>query len=245
MLRWNSVLDGLQSEVRSISQENYKPLAQARIADSYWYIDRVRSQALFIEALLLATSLDSKYTDKEIVIKSVLSIAGNRDSSLGRALTEKLMSDYQSENKTNPLLFENYSRLLNSTTPKGWEKGGFDFAAKLIFQLAQHSAPAADGVYFNYLNHVASSPTIPLEQLLRLAGYAFGYVEAYGFETGDGEMLLNSVLPSISISPNPTRILQLPIWESHIDVYERLLMSRRLCFKKKRPMVWRCFQYVT
>ncbi len=217
--KWKSVLDLLRAEVQSISQDNLKPYAIAQVADAYWYVDHGAAQMLFIEALSLAETLDSKHADKNKIIRSIMSLAGQRDAKLSKALTEKLINDYASENNANQKEFANYSRLLNAA-PVVWEKGQTDPAAKLIFELAQRDVAAADGLYATYLNKAASNPTFPLGILLNLGGYPFGYTESYGFRVGEMNILRAFQLPPVSVSPNQT------LGVIFLDVsYQRLLMA--------------------
>jgi hypothetical protein len=219
LLKWRSILDTLRTEIQSIPEEYLKPYVIAQVADAYWNIDQEVARGLFIEALSQADSLGSKFADKNKIIYSIISLAGRRDAELAKSLTERHINNYVSENNADQKEFANYSRLLNSPHTV-WEKGQTDHAAKLIFELAQHDSASADSLFTAYLNKAASNANFPLDILLNLCGYPFGYTESYGFRVGERNVIYAFQLPHISVSPNRPMALMF------LDVsYERILAT--------------------
>ena len=183
LIRWKIFLDTLAQEARTISPEERRPYALADVAGAYWEIDRETSIALFIVALDTAFE-KSKSRD---ALNYVLSAATKIDSTLAKNLTKRLIDKEDSAKERDDISGEialeilqqdarKAAQLAEAFAPDGLQNGTATF---FIYRLAQQDVQLSNHVYEVYLNKVAANENIPLEQIMPLAGYAFGYAEFY------------------------------------------------------------------
>jgi hypothetical protein len=191
--RWRALLDGLNDEARTLQPEQRRPYAQAEVADAYWNLEKARSEELFTAALETALTLKPGSRQTSKAIRYVLSVAAKRDVNLGRRLSEKLaqeraknqLSSSEPVGAATDLLTSDAgtaARLAEAAAPAGLSS---DAAGVFILELAQKDLNASQSVYRAYLSKAAANPRIPLNQLLWLGGYPFGYGETYGFPDRD------------------------------------------------------------
>lgn len=176
--KWASLLDQQIIDARSLDDE-VRPEAITSIADAYWEISPEKSKELFVAALDSAFSIE-KETTRQITLNRVISSAAKRDPQLAKTLTQLLLDKENGAKHAITTAVE----LLKSDTATAEAialasvSAGPSFdSAWLIFQLQKRDAAAADRVYSAYLNN-PNSRTLP--KLLWLAGYPFGYGEAFG-----------------------------------------------------------------
>jgi len=207
LLRWRVFVDGLFQEARSISPEERRPYAVAEVAAAYWEIDRDESKAQFISALEAAWKLsqqDKKYGD---LIDDVMTKASRVDVSLAKALTkrpselrgeEKYQYDIAGSNALE-LLKEDPQRaaeLVEAFAPNGLPMAALNF----IFALSKVNLPLANRVYRTYLEKAGADERIPIENVLPLAGYSFGYAEYYSPDRRGG---IYTGQPATAVPMNP------------------------------------------
>ena len=176
--RWTSLLDQQTIDARSLSDE-IRPDAMVSIADAYWELSPDKSKELFVAALDSAFSIE-KENLRQLALNRIISAAAKRDPQLAKTLTRSLLDKDSGPKHAIAVAVE----LLNSDTQTAEAIAlssvafgpSFD-SAWLIFQLQKRDAAAADRVYSAYLNS-PNSRTLP--KLLWLAGYPFGYGEAFG-----------------------------------------------------------------
>jgi hypothetical protein len=179
LIRWKIFLDMLAQEARTISPEERRPYAVADVANAYWEIDRETSIALFITALDKSKNRDA--------LNYVLSTATKTDSTLAKTLTKRLIDKEDSDKERDDISGEialeilqqdarKAAQLAEAFAPDGLQNGTASF---FIYRLAQQDVQLSNHVYEVYLNKVAANENIPLEQVMQLAGYAFGYAEFY------------------------------------------------------------------
>ncbi len=193
MIRWQLMLDQLLQEGKTLLPEQSRPFALARIADTYWIIDRDKAEEVFIMALETAISLKSDATDSSSAIRNVLSLAARNDASLAKRLIDRLQDARSKENEkgTEPLQVaidllsfdaQRAAEMARASAPIGLSD---DSAGFFILKLAQSDLSAAESVYRAYLTRFVSSSDADLGSLLWLAGFPFGYGESYGFMAGN------------------------------------------------------------
>ena len=176
--KWVSLLDQQTIDARSLSDE-IRPEAMISIADAYWEFSPDKSKELFVAALDSAFTIEKENT-RQIVLNRIISSAAKRDPQFAKTLTRLLLDKDNGPKHAIATAVE----LANSDTQTAEAIAlssvafgpSFD-SAWLIFQLQKHDSSAADRVYSAYLNS-PNSRTLP--KLLWLAGYPFGYGEAFG-----------------------------------------------------------------
>jgi hypothetical protein len=190
--QWRSLLDQLSSEANAIPQDEGRSYALAEVGDAYWLIDNAVSADLFSSAMDAALSSRTKKKDaKDPAVSVILALASKRSTPLAKSLIDRLNKESTKEsNASDPSGSESETaaadviksdakhaaELLKANASSGPSMG----SAWLIFQIAQTDPGAAESVYQAYLGHFGASPNRSLDHLLWLAGYPFGYGEAYG-----------------------------------------------------------------
>jgi hypothetical protein len=191
LIQWKYVLATLANDARSLLPEKSRPYALAAVADAYWNLDREIARELFMAAL------DSAFSPKEgekvdsAAINQVLATVTKRDVGLTKTLLETIAKkqkldglDDSSFSVARDLLERDPTRatkLAEAFVPAGLSSGA---ANSFIFQLAKQDIGLANEIYRVYLNSFAADPKLPLNQLISLGGYAFGYHEFYGLTGG-------------------------------------------------------------
>ena len=194
--RWQYMLDDLAREARGVAQEEKRPLLMAEVADAYWDIDQVRARELFISALEAALSLKSGTDEAGQALRQVMKLAAKRDATLARALSEKVMESATEKDWAASASVSVATDLLESDPAKAAQlvqaqapAGPSMDTAWFILQLSQRDPAAADQVYSAYLSRFAPGTGFGLERLLWLAGYPFGYAEAFGGSLNPTQMV--------------------------------------------------------
>lgn len=208
-LRWKIFLDSLAQEAKTVFPDNRRPYAIVDVANAYWEIDRDLSRSTYVSALDAAVSLTKQDNKYRPLINYVMSAATRRDATLAKTLNKRLLDDSDANDRDNissmvalDLLAENpvaAARLAEAFAPNGLQDGT---AAFLIFGLAKKDIWLSNGVYNTYLTRVSTNENIPLEQILPLAGYSFGYAEYYSVD-GRGDLRGASFLPIENFSAYP------------------------------------------
>jgi hypothetical protein len=185
--RWQYLLDDLAQEARTLSQEERRPLLLAEVADAYWDLDHARSRELFASAFEAALSLKPDTGEAERALRQVITLATRRDSVQARRLSEKILAAglekrwAQSASASAALdLLETDTAAATQLAEANSFAGPSMDSAWFILQLGQRDPAAADRIYSAYLSRFAPGTGFGLERLLWLAGYPFGYVEAFG-----------------------------------------------------------------
>lgn len=190
--RWRLMLDKLTDQARFNEVESNRPLLLAEVADAYWILDAKVSSDLFMSALETALSSKSPDSDPNGAIRQVLARAARCNAGLAKRLTRRLIELRADDPRATAASVEvaidllgsdpkTAAQLVEAAAPAGLSG---DSAAVFILQLAERDLPAAEKVYRAYLTSLtglAPAFSVPLGQLLWLAGYPFGYGEAYGF----------------------------------------------------------------
>ncbi|HEX3101992.1 MAG TPA: hypothetical protein VHQ01_09380, partial [Pyrinomonadaceae bacterium] len=194
LLRWRIFLDGLVQDARSVPSEERRPYAVADVAAAYWELDHDESQAMFIAALDAAWKLTEKMKPGERrqqpVLEYVLLTASRIDSALLKTLIDRLRKKEGAEKEADDIASETALDLIETDPEKAaqlaeaFAPNGLDDGTALffIFRLAQKDISLANRVYATYLAKVGANENIPLEYVLRLAGYAFGHLEYYSVD---------------------------------------------------------------
>lgn len=205
--RWKIFLASLAQEARTVFPEERRPYAVVEVANAYWEVDREASRQLFISALDSALALTHQDRKYQVVLNYVLSAATRRDAGLAKELNKRLLdeegeSDDISSETALDLLEENAdaaAQLAEAFAPNGLQDGT---AAFLIYSLAKKDIRLSDRVYGVYLNKVSADQNIPLESVITLAGYSFGYGEYYSVDKRG--QLGGATFPSVpGLSANP------------------------------------------
>lgn len=210
ILRWKIYLNSLAHEAKSVSPEDRRAYAIADVADSYWEIEPETSRSMFISALDSAWATVQQNSKNSAVLNYVLSKATRRDSNLTKLLIERLKSkekdadsDDISSTVANELLksgdAKKAAQIAESFAPNGLKNGAANF---FIFRLALQDIDLANNLHRVYLNKVATNQNIPLEWIISLGGYSFGYGEFYSIDkTGQ---LFGATFPKVKgLSVNP------------------------------------------
>ncbi|CAN5460718.1 hypothetical protein BH18ACI1_BH18ACI1_22480 [soil metagenome] len=188
--RWRIFLDSLAQEARTVFPEERRPFAVVEVANAYWEIDRETSRSLYVSALETAWSLTEQNKKNRAVLNYVLASATKLDSALAKTLTEKLLDKVESDSKKDSISSSaaleilkddanKAAQLAEAFAPNGLQNGTANF---FIFRLAEQDAQLSNRVYGVYLSKVSTNENIPLEWILQLGGYAFGYVEYYSID---------------------------------------------------------------
>lgn len=208
--RWRYMLDDLAHEARTLSEAAKRPLALAEVADIYWEIDRDRSRELFTSALETTLSLPAGGDEATRSLRRVIALAAGRDASLARALTEMMLRSASEKDWAASESLSVAGDLLDADTRRAAQlaeaaaAGGPSLnSAWFILQLSKRDPAAAEQVYRAYLNGFTPNSGLGLNQLLWLAGYPFGYAEAFGGGPDPARMAGLSGLRVSGLSPKP------------------------------------------
>lgn len=206
--RWKIFLDSVAQESRTAFPEERRVYPTVEAANAYWDFDPKASQDLYKSALDTAVYLTKQDKKYKPLIKHILSSAARRDPSLAKMLGKRLVdSDFKNADdvsddaamdlvESDP---EAAARIAEAFAPHGLRDGS---ASDLIFRLARKDIRLSDRVYGTYLNSVARDPTVPLDLLLYLGGYSFGYTEFFTID-GRGNVGGGSFLPIKGLNANP------------------------------------------
>jgi hypothetical protein len=176
--RWANLLDQQTIDARILA-DDLRPEALTSIADAYWEVSPEKSTELFIAALDAAFSIEKENT-RQIALNRILSSAAKREPQLAKTLTRLLLNKDNGAKHaitTAVELLKLDTKIAESLALSSVSIGPSFDSAWLIFQLQARDSSAADRVYSAYLNN-PNSRTLP--RLLWLAGYPFGYGEAFG-----------------------------------------------------------------
>ena len=213
IVRWKILLDSLAQEARTAFPEERRPYAMADVAGAYWEVDRETSGALFVSALDAAWVLTEQNKKNRPMLNYVLSSATRLDSTLAKNLTKRLIdkedSDKERDDISGGIALEllkldaaKAAQLAEAFAPDGLQNGTASF---FMYRLAQQDVQLSNRVYGVYLNKVGANENIPLESILPLGGYAFGYAEFYSVDKNG--QLSGSNFPSVKgLSRNPVFI---------------------------------------
>src|ERR1035437_6239934 len=184
-VKWHIFLDSLSQETRTIFPEERRPYAVADIANAYWPIDREESRSLYLSALDEAwkfTQQDKKYRP---MLNYVLGSASEIDIDLGKLLTKRLLAKSNSDEKGDGVATDTALDLLDqdpqkaAQLAKAFAPSGLRDRSALwfIFQLGKIDLQLANDVYAVYLEKATADGSLPVESVLPLTGFAFGYPE--------------------------------------------------------------------
>ncbi|MFY9620190.1 MAG: hypothetical protein WAM70_15365 [Pyrinomonadaceae bacterium] len=206
LMRWEAALPQLALAARTLSDQNARPEALVAVADAYWELDQGKAQELFLAALDLALAIDPSEKERQSAIRTVIAAAGKHDSKLTKRLIERLESEKDRESRSQAIsaaldLLQTDASAAESIALASSRFGPSFDAAWLIFELQKRDPAAANRVYSAYLNNV--NPGRP-SQLLWLAGYPFGYREAFGGATDPLQFTGVFGLDNTGMTPNPT-----------------------------------------
>jgi hypothetical protein len=208
--RWRSLLDSLLEDAKSIIEKEKYSQVLAEIADAWWKLDKDKASQLFSKALDAALEIDPKNKFYEPSIKKVINLATRRDQILSRSLMKKVIELKEKNPKTNvspasvALDFLNEDIKLAAEIAEAGKAAGASLnLGYFLIQLAKKDMNAANRVYMAYLLQMRVSPRIPLEQLLYLGGFPFGYGETQGGSIDITRMSGISGMRIDGLVPNP------------------------------------------
>lgn len=199
-LRWKIFLDSVAQESRTSFPEERRVYPTVESANAYWEFDPQKTKSLYIAALDTAISITKQDNKNRPTINYILSSAAKRDPGLAKELSERLLeSDLKGGSdatmgtamdlvESDP---EAAARLAEAFAPNGLEYGN---AMNLIFRIGEKNIGLSDRVYGVYLSRVVAQPTIPLNLVLYLGGYSFGYSEHFSIN-GNGNISGATHLP--------------------------------------------------
>ncbi len=212
LVDWKIMLDSLAVETRVLEPEHERPVVVAEIADTYWAFDKVHARKLFIEAFDAALALEKSPTRHDPVA-AVLSRVAKRDHELAMKLAYRLRTHQAKEKTSSDKSLKAARELLKSDAKLAVEliKGSASFGPSmsgmwLLFQTAETDPTGAADIYNVYIKSVGATPTPDLSSVLWLAGYPFGYGEAYGGSidpasfTGFGGLRIPGLKPQPELS---------------------------------------------
>lgn len=208
--RWQYLLEDLAKEARTALQVEKRPLLMAEVADAYWELDQSRSRELFMSALEVALSAKGDTEEDARSLRHVIKLAARRDAALARKLTEKVLAADPGQESATTEPISAATELLETDTAKAAQlaeanapAGPSYEASWFLLQLARRDPAAADRVYAAYLNRSATAAGFGFERLLWLAGYPFGYAEAFGGSLDPDKMMGFSGLRLSAPGPRP------------------------------------------
>ncbi|MDQ3802707.1 MAG: hypothetical protein M3416_02470 [Acidobacteriota bacterium] len=209
-IRWEAQLGQLGRDANALQQASDRPYVLADIADAYWDFDRDRATALFTSAMDAALDHDGKAEDAERRASYVIASAARRDAALSKALTERLLSKEAQESRPGVDPVKAALDLLASDPQKaaqlvetGGPAGLSMDAAWFLFKLAERDPAVAGRLYRSYLGRLTPAHLQNLDQVMWLAGYAFGYGEAYGGAKDPMQLAGFGGLRIKGLAPNP------------------------------------------
>ena len=206
---WKSLLDHVAIEAKTVDGEEDRPLLIAEVGDAYWRFDTKQSKTLFTDAFERALSTPRSQGS----IRKILALVAKRDRALAVSLTKRLNESRDPENElSDPSgeVFRTARELLDSdrelaielaqtAAASGPSMGGLFF----LFKLAEKDPAAADQLYTVYLTQLIARGNPPLSSVLWLAGYPFGYGEAYGGSNNPEDFGGFGALRVEKLRPNP------------------------------------------
>lgn len=208
--RWQYMLEDLATEARTALQVEKRPLLMAEVADAYWELDQSRSRELFMSALEVALSAKGGKEEDSQSLRHVIRLAARRDAALAGRLTEKVLASESGRESTTAEPISVATELLETDAAKAAQlaeanapAGPSYEAAWFILQLARRDPAAADRVYAAYLTRSAAGAGPGFDRLLWLAGYPFGYAEAFGGSVDPDKMMGFSGLRLSTPGPRP------------------------------------------
>lgn len=204
LIEWKMLLDQLAVEARTLDTDDDPNLLLAEVADAYWRFDRKRSQTLFRDAFERASSTPGSQES----MRNILALVAKRDRALVLLLTKQLS---ESHNNEKPDVFRVARELMDTdqalaiemaqtSASLGPSMGGLFF----LFKLVEKDPAAADQLYDAYLKQLSVRGNPPLSSVLWLAGYPFGYGEAWGGSNNPLEFNGFGALRREKLRPNPT-----------------------------------------
>ena len=209
--RWQYLLDELAAEARGLPWEKGQATLTAVVADAYWDLNRSKSERLFKEAFEAALSHKPQGdAGRAAALRQIIALAARRDIGLAKSFSTQLLNSASKEETESPETIAVALDLIESDAGKAAQLAeavapagpSFD-AAWFIMQLAKKDPAAAERVYRSYLQGFATSRSAGLEKLLWLAGYPFGYVEAFGFTSNPPGVRGFSGMRSPRLAANP------------------------------------------
>ena len=205
LLRLREVLDHLALDARTLHDQNSRPDAVIAVADAYWELDQNKARDLFLAALDLTLASDFSSKDRDSTARRVLVSAARRDPELTKKMINRLQASQDRESRIEPIgaaidLLQTDLKAAEAIALASSKLGPSLDSAWLIFELQKQDSAAADRVYLAYLNNVnRGAPS----QLLWLAGYPFGYVEALGGSNDPLQFTGMLGIRSSTLRPNP------------------------------------------
>lgn len=235
LARWKYLLDSLATEARSLSPEKRRPYALGEVADAYWNLDRETARTLFTAALDSTLAVKDGERIDEAALNFILAKAAKRDIALAKTLTERSVekqklvgTDEWSISVALNLLKRDpgsAARLAEAFVPSGLSNGD---AAFFILELAKKDINSANQVYSAYLNNFATNNKLPLQHLLSLSGYAFGYCESYSLSGENPPNLFGlscKRIPGLAASPALVRTFLNLAFQRTQNVVERIAQT--------------------
>jgi hypothetical protein len=208
--RWQYLLDDLAREARTLTPEEKRPLLMAEVADAYWELDTAKSRELFTSAFEAALSLKPDTKEAGRALRRVITLASKRDAALGRRLSEKIFESGPESRWASGEAVSSALELLETDpaaaaqlAAAGAAAGPSMDSAWFIVKLGQRDQAAADRVYAAYLSRFVPGTAFGLERLLWLAGYPFGYGEAFGGALSPADMPGFSGMRAPGLTPRP------------------------------------------
>ena len=181
--KWRDLLDNLAIESRTLDSEEERPPIIAEVADAYWNLSRDRSKELFVLAFETALTLPTEKQTKAVT--RVLSLVSKRDRSLVMLLARRL--EHTSDRSLSGDVLKVARDLVESDPQLAMELGKIDASTGpsmsglwLVFKLAERDSDIAQRLYEGYFQNLIARRELNLSSVLWLAGYPFGYGEAYG-----------------------------------------------------------------
>lgn len=209
LTEWKILLDNLAVDTRTLEPERERPLLIAELADAYWSIDQNQAKKLFIDAFDRASSLPTSQKPGEVTA-TVLATAARRDRALAKSLTNRLMESRDKEKSSAGQALRVARDLLESDPGLSVElaqaaavSGPSMSGSWFLFKLAEKDPAAAEKLYDLYLKHLLSTRNAELSSVLWLAGYPFGYAEAYGGSLDPVSFTGFGGLRTPGLKPNP------------------------------------------
>ena len=194
--RWRYLLDELAAEARGLPWEKGQAVLTAVVADAYWDLDRNESSRLFTQSFDDALSHEPHGdANRRAALRHVISLAARRDITLAKNFIARLLKSPSKDDRGAGETIAVASDLIESEPGKAAKlaeaaapAGPSLDAAWFIMQLAKKDPAAAERVYSSYLEGFTSGRSAGLNRLMWLAGYPFGYVEAFGFSLNSAEV---------------------------------------------------------
>ncbi len=203
LLRWKTYLFSLEQEAKTSLPIERRPFAIADVAEVYWLTDKETSKNLFLSALDLAWNEVEKDSKKSKMLNYVISKATKTDSEMSKILTKRLIDKEDSISERDDISSsvalellkddaKKSEQLAESFAPNGLQNGLANF---LIFRLAAQDIQLSNQLHSVYANKVTANDNLPVEWLISLSGYAFGYKEFYTIDkTGQ---LIGATFPQV------------------------------------------------